>query len=151
MTLPSTTGVYLYTALYVKKFRKHTYSYLFPNHEQNSNNLIPLKEAIELVTKIMKRLKLWEEKGEEIAVVFTEMAEKDLFIRLLHNKGTDRNESSKNQYISIDYFCNFVLEKYLEKLKTQIISFQTIIGLFGSSIQESKKTFENICSAVDFC
>lgn len=108
MELPSTFGFYLNIAFNVKQSKRSFSHFILPNAQENNNYLIPISEATDISTKIMKRYKFPDSYFQNIKHLLTSEANKDLFWRVAHSKSVKKDKDvGRETLISFDALAGY--------------------------------------------
>lgn len=76
---------------------------MLPNSQDNNSYLIPIGEATDVCTKIMKKYKFPESFFQNIKHWLTSEANKDLFWRIAHSKSVKKDKDvGRETFISFD-------------------------------------------------
>lgn len=136
--------------LEIKNGKKTLSDYLMPNHENNNNNLIPLKDATLIGDKIFKEEGYGASQIKEILDELPRIAEKDLFSRMLRNKSMNFQETNmQERFISFDAFMIYFLDCFVTAIMKKLENLHTNLRLFCKSRYESRMTFDEFCFAVN--
>lgn len=148
-TLPETCRFFFKIALEVKTGKKTLSDFFLPNHENNNSGLIPLADALKYIENLLK-----EEKGfpaskiKQICENMNEIAEKDLYSRMLRNKVNSQEEGRKNKFISFDSFTSYLIDIFVSSMIQRLEKLHSNLVMFCKSRYESRLTFENFKYAV---
>jgi hypothetical protein len=158
MTLPSTLGFYINLAFAVKNSKSSKSVYLFPNHPENNSYLITLSEAVDICMKLLKKYGFGEEVQKSVKLELTSVAAKDLYMRVAQSKplkekdkeeaSSTHNNAEKEKLVSFDSVAEWMLKKYVDRLREKVLLLHSTITMFGANPDDSKKTFEDFSSSV---
>lgn len=148
-SLDRTFNFFVKICLEIKTGKKTTSDFFMPNHENNNNNLIPLKEANLICEKIFKEEGFSASIIKDIIDELPRVAEKDLFSRMLRNKSMNFQETNmQERFISFDALVLYFLDCFIGALVTKLENLHTKLRMFCKSKYESRMTFEDFCFAV---
>lgn len=103
MSLPSACGFYLNVAYLVKNSKRSSSSYLFPISQDNNSFLIPVSEALEISSKLLKKYRFQESSLLGLKSDLNSVANKDLFLRVAHSRSMGKDKDlGKEKCVSFD-------------------------------------------------
>lgn len=87
----------------IRQSKRSSSSYLLPNSKDNNNYLIPVSEAIDISTKLLKKYNFSEHTVGNIKNELASVAQRDLFLRVAHATSNNKDkEISKEKFIGFD-------------------------------------------------
>lgn len=133
----------------LRKIKGYESAFFMPNDDLNNHYLIKAEEALGFAVRMMQRYKISEGLIEECTVKFDGIVKTDLAIRIVHNRATKQDENDKNRFISFDSLMDFLVDSYITQYKSAVVNFTSSLRMSGVSKFDSRKSYENICYAVD--
>jgi hypothetical protein len=80
---PKVFHLFIHFCLEVKNHKRTTSDYFIPNHDDNNSYLIPSSVAIQITESCLQAFGMTPSKSKELSQTIPDMAEKDLFRRML--------------------------------------------------------------------
>ena len=148
LSLQKSFRFYLRLCLEIKAHSKTASDFLLPNHTDSNNYLIPLESAYNYADTCLKSEGIKPEKVNEILEQLPQIAEKDLFNRMLKNSALNDGESVNNRYISFDAFVGYLMGCFQKIIVARVYTFHTNLRLLCKSKHESACTFESFSYTV---
>lgn len=149
-SLPETCRFFLKIALEIKSGKKSSSDFFMPNHENNNSYLIPVPEAIKYIENILSdEYDFPTFKIKTICENLNDIAEKDLYSRILRNKVTNQGEGSKSRFISYDSFISYLIDIFVGNMIKRLEELHSNLVMFCKSRYESRMTINNFRYAVN--
>lgn len=142
-SLPETCRFFYRMILEIKSGKKTSSDFFMPNHENNNNYLIPVAEAERYTDKILRDENFPASSILKVCSDLGEIAEKDLYSRILRNRITNQAEGAKNKFISFDAYVSYLLEIFVGRMMKRLGNLHSNLVMFCKSRYESRMTMQN--------
>lgn len=148
-SLPVSYIFFLKIAFAVKSCKRTRSDFLLSNHENNNNDLVPLKEATEITENLLTSYNFEKDEIVSIITEFNEISNQDLYERILKNKISSNDESHKGTFINFDSFASFLLDSFIKKKLEGIQDLQNNLMIFCKSRYDSRVNFQEFTDSVN--